>query len=517
MQKTAHEKRNTTAGAGSVWNGRISSLLMAGRADVREIRCPSREEYGGLPMAPRDAEGERARREWMIGRRGVAICREGVYYLFVLAFIVGGATLRDINLLFILAGMMVGPLLFNWRFVAQSLRQLSISRRLPEQVFAGRPFRVEICGQNHRRRLGSWMIVVDDCVQPETSDPEEGKRRGKPNASVVLPHVAAGGMGAAAYQVTLPQRGRYRFGPLWVSTRFPMGLVKATEKLKQFERVIVWPRLGRLTPHWLGLLDARRLGRQASQFRQGPIDGDYYGLREWRPGDSKRWIHWRTTAKLGKLAVRQFEEQQNQDLALVLDLWLPSAPRDEDRGRVEVAVSFGATLVDELARRGGSRLTIGLAARQRGHWTAAASPLFAQQTLQRLALVDAAPENHLTEVLGEIVSGNPLGTQVVVISTRSSQLHSIGRSASFADRHRHQRALGNVIWLDVGSDEVRRVLRRPVGPGAAEFAAALVGRICRRHICGFHRHAELVSLEPIRRQSRGPLGPVLFAQRLLSI
>jgi hypothetical protein len=45
----------------------------------------------------------------------------------------------------------------------------------------------------------------------------------------------------------------------------------------------------------------------------------------------------------------------------------------------------------------------------------------------------------------------------VVISTRNDQLISIGRSDIFADRHRHQRALGNVIWLDVGSDEVRRV------------------------------------------------------------
>jgi uncharacterized protein (DUF58 family) len=234
-------------------------------------------------------------------------------------------------------------------------------------------------------------------------------------------------------------------------------LVKATAKLKHFQRVVVWPRLGRLAPSWLGLLDSRRLGRQTTQHRQGPIDGDYYGLREWRPGDSKRWIHWRTTAKLGKLAVRQFEQQQNQDLALVLDLWLPANPRDEDQGRVEVAVSFAATLVDELARRGGSRLTIALAARQRGHWSAAASPLFARQSLERLALVDAAAENRLAETLSEVVTGLPLGTQVVVISTRGSLLGSLGRSEPFAARHRHQRALGSVIWLDVDSAEVRRM------------------------------------------------------------
>jgi uncharacterized protein (DUF58 family) len=393
----------------------------------------------------------------MMGRRRIVICREGVYYLFVLAFIVGGATARDLNLLFVLAGMMVGPLLFNWRFVAQSLRRLSISRRLPEQIFAGRPFRVEICGDNQRPRLGSWMIAVDDCVQPESTAQESDKQRTRPNASVVLVHIAAGGMGAAAYQVTLPRRGRYRFGPLWVSTRFPMGLVKATAKLKLFERVVVWPRLGRLRPSWLNLLDSRRLGRNATHARQGPVDGDYFGLREWRPGDSKRWIHWRTSAKLGKLAVRQFEQQQNQDLAMVLDLWLPARPSDEDQRRVELAISFAATLADELTRRGSCRLTIAMAARQRGHWSAIASPLFARQTLERLALVDAATENHLAEALSEVVAGNPSGAQVVVISTRSSQLASIGRSEPFVERHRHQRALGKAVWLDVGTDEVRRV------------------------------------------------------------
>ena len=98
-----------------------------------------------------------------------------------------------------------------------------------------------------------------------------------------------------------------------------------------------------------------------------------------------------------------------------------------------------------------------LAARQCGHWSAGASPLFARQTLERLALADAATENSLAEVLGEVVAGNPSGTQLVVISTRSSQLAHFGRSEPFAERPRHQRALANVVWLNVAADEVRRV------------------------------------------------------------
>jgi len=140
-----------------------------------------------------------------------------------------------------------------------------------------------------------------------------------------------------------------------------------------------------------------------------------------------------------------------------LDLWQPEQPGDEDRGRVEIAVSFAATLVDELARRGGSRITIAMAGRQRGVWSAMGSPLFAQQTLQRLALVDGAADNRLAETLGAIVAESPLGTQMAVISTRSSQLDRIGRSETFAGGHRHQRALGHVVWLTVGTEELGRV------------------------------------------------------------
>jgi hypothetical protein len=81
----------------------------------------------------------------VLQRRTVSICREGLYYFFVLAFIVGGATLREKNLLFILAGMMLGPLLFNWRIVVLSLRRFDVQRRLPPFAFAGQPLRVEIC------------------------------------------------------------------------------------------------------------------------------------------------------------------------------------------------------------------------------------------------------------------------------------------------------------------------------------------------------------------------------------
>src|SRR3954451_16541607 len=102
-------------------------------------------------------------------RRRAWLTREGWYYLAILTFIIGGAVLRSINLLVVLAGMMIGPLLFNWRLVMASLMGLVVSRRLPRQVVAGEPFTVEIAVENTRWWLSSWLVLVEDWIQMQGS------------------------------------------------------------------------------------------------------------------------------------------------------------------------------------------------------------------------------------------------------------------------------------------------------------------------------------------------------------
>jgi uncharacterized protein (DUF58 family) len=386
-------------------------------------------------------------------RRSITICREGAYYVLVLAFVVGGATLRDINLLFVLAGLMIGPLVYNWRMTALSVRWLAMRRILPDYAFAGQPFRVEIQGENLRYRMGSWVLMIEDSVVTDLGQNHPADVKAT-KMGAIIPHLGARQMESCSYQLTLPRRGRYRFGPLLVSTRFPLGLVKATARLPQYRRMIVGPRLGQLTPQWLQLIETRRFGRQQAQYRQGPIDGDYYGLREWRTGDSKRWIHWRTAAKIGQLAVRQFEQQQDRDLALILDLWAPESPSDEQLGRIELAVSLTATIIDQLTRRARSSLTVGFATTPPRTWSGRATAGFGRQMMERLAMAQAGNDDSLAELLGGVVLRMPAGARVLVISTRGDELNRLQQSEGASGKSRHQRALSNVTWIDVGAPQL---------------------------------------------------------------
>ena len=153
---------------------------------------------------------------------------------------------------------------------------------------------------------------------------------------------------------------------------------------------------------------------------QGMLEGDYYGLREWRPGDSQRWIHWRTSAKLGELAVRQFEQQRNRDLILVLDLWQPDSPTEQELLQTEIAISFLATAVTDFSHRGGSHVVISVAGRDTRYWSGPASTMIAHDVLDHLA--EAAPGDGLQiySVLDHVRQLGRASARSVVISTRGA-------------------------------------------------------------------------------------------------
>ena len=107
--------------------------------------------------------------------------------------------------------------------------------------------------------------------------------------------------------------------------------------------------------------------REASEAKRGrrhdrtARQQEYHGLRDYRPGDSPRWIHWRTTARVGEPMVKEFEQQTEQDLAVLLDPWLPRAgATPEQREAVEDAIRFAATVCLEACRRPGPAAAAGL-------------------------------------------------------------------------------------------------------------------------------------------------------------
>jgi len=386
----------------------------------------------------------------MNGKQRMTICLEGLYYLVVLSFIIGGGVLRGINLLFVLAGMMIGPLIYNWRMVTVMLRRLQVERILPEGVCAGDLLVVEFAATGTSKRAGSSAIVVTDRIRRDDSAGEREHSR----AEVFFPLIEAGKTDVQSYQGRLMERGRYIFGPFHVSTRFPLGLVRRIITVEQIDQLIVFPRPGRLLPRWKQISQATLIGSGGARSRQGLVEGDYYGLRDWRSGDSRRWIHWRTSARRNTLTVRQFERPKSQDVAILLDLWQPSRASDEQRDNVELAISFAATVSEEICRHGGSQLGVGLAGKTLTWKHGAGSRPLLTEIMEQLALAEPTSQDRLPELLVQALHNIPPGTMTVIVSTRGVDLQDTDRFAGAWDDPALRNALREITVIDVSAAEL---------------------------------------------------------------
>jgi len=349
----------------------------------------------------------------------------------------------------VLAGLLLGPLLFNWRAVAVMLGGLEVHRKVPQGVCAGDLLVANVSLNNKRRRIGSWAVVVDDEIHREG----DGRREKPLRPHVLFPYVPARQERKAVYRGRLVRRGRYRLGPLRLSTRFPFGLLSRTIVVGGVESLTVLPRLGRLTQGWAARHRESFSGTHRRERRHG-LEGDFYGLRSWRSGDSRRWIHWRSSARRGELLVRQLEQPRNRDVAVFLDLWQPLRPSPEQSDNVELAVSFAATVLADLCRKGGSTLHLAMADPQPECLSGPASVAVLQDMMERLAVVEAQSEDRLPEMLARVLPQLDPGTEVVLVTTRPVDLSDAARFGALWSDSGRRAALRRLRCVDASSEEL---------------------------------------------------------------
>ncbi|MFT7640096.1 MAG: hypothetical protein ACI9G1_001835 [Pirellulaceae bacterium] len=345
------------------------------------------------------------------------IAREGWYYLFVLAFIIGGAVLRDVNLLYILAGMMIGPLLFNWRLSAMMLRGLRVKRTFPDRVFAGETIHVDLEVENSRPWLDSRVVMVRDYIRrisPQSTGNAEVY------VDVMFASIPAAMSTRETYKLLVPARGHYQLKRCEISSRYPLGLIHVGNRFDHQDSLTVYPRQGQLTREWLRTIESNNPGVNRSAGQQGPAEGNYYALREWRSGDSKRWVHWRSSAKTGNLVVRQFERERSEGLVLILDLHVGDEPSEADLSNVELAVSFAATAISDLASRGPFPMKVAVAGDRPFQLDGVSSATMMCDCLDHLAVVSAANNNGFEQMYNDLLQRAKPGTRVIVVTTRSS-------------------------------------------------------------------------------------------------
>ena len=113
------------------------------------------------------------------------------------------------------------------------------------------------------------------------------------------------------------QRGRYRLGPLALTSGDPFGLFRVTRRIQSTNQVVVYPATVALPDFPLPVGIAP--GGDALRRRTHYITPNAAGVRDYVPGDSYNRIHWRSTARRDRLMVKEFELDPLADVSLFLD------------------------------------------------------------------------------------------------------------------------------------------------------------------------------------------------------
>lgn len=434
---------------------------------------------------------------------------EGWVYLVFLAFITIASILRNVNLLVLMAGLMYAPLILQWRTSNQLLRKLKASRIVPQRIHAGTPVKMTWTVDNESDQATAWNILVADrIVRDDSTDlpvsatqrvPPSGPStiraneellpflwrnlvrfwswvsdtdqwRGDDGVLMAIDRVEAGQSRTGAWQVNFPVRGRYDIGPARLSSTSTLGLHACRLHLKRVSRCYVAPALGTLNEGWARRLKSMSPGNGTGMRRRGMDQEDFYALRQWRSGDSRKHIHWRTTARYGLPIVRQFDQNDDQDVAIVLDLYCPPVDRVHDEKEIakflhdaEIALSFATTVLSRAKIDVRGRITLGICG-QKKHFFPGRQADFLASTMQALSVAQPSSRPPTIETLLDSANVVSPGTPIIVVSTRpepdlmmlATTNHGLNQRVKEVSHdivaRRLQRIKSAVNWLTVDSE-----------------------------------------------------------------
>ncbi len=210
---------------------------------------------------------------------------------------------------------------------------------LPARVQVGQPAEVLLELENVSYLPTGLLLLEDDL--PYTLG-------GRPR--FMLDRVRPGAPRRVRYPVRSDVRGRYRVGPLRLRLTDPFGLVELTRSFTATDRLTVVPAVHPLPA--VSLSGAWHAGGDSVARAVAVRGEDDAATREYRHGDDLRKVHWRSTARAGKLMVRREERPWQSSATLLLDTRAAGHRGDGPGSSFEWAVSAAASIGVHLGRVG---------------------------------------------------------------------------------------------------------------------------------------------------------------------
>jgi uncharacterized protein (DUF58 family) len=269
-----------------------------------------------------------------------------------------------------------------------------------------RPGRVQVGGD---ARVDLELRAAGPTPQVTVTDRFDDGRRA---ARFITPALERGQPARAAYRIPTDRRGRFSVGPAVVGIADPFGLTHRFVEIGGTDDVIVRPRV-----HALAGSTAAPGHRRASAQRRArvpvpaPAHDEFLALRDYEVGDDLRRIHWRSTARLGELIVREDESAWQPETVLVLD----NRAGAHRGGTYEAAIEALASIAMRIGRAGRTVEILTTAGRRLG--AVGGEGLRIETLLDELAVLSPDPDAPIGTAIRRLRAPARRGMLVVVTGT----------------------------------------------------------------------------------------------------
>jgi uncharacterized protein (DUF58 family) len=258
------------------------------------------------------------------------------WMLIIVALGIGSAAYNtSSNILFMTLSLLLSSLVLSGILAQVNFRKLTWSLAAPEHLQVGEVGMAEVELKNDKRIFPTMSILFRVSSTVDAA-----------GQSLYLKHSITAGESAALEWTFVPEkRGPFRVQLHGVESKFPFGfLLKGMGDLVE-QTIWVWP--ARVDYSFSPIVDGRRHQTGVSR-RQAGAGSDLLNLRSYERGDSPRLIHWKATARMNKLMVRQLAQEGESGFHIRIE----SPGCDWNEAQVETLCSAACALAEDLFHAG---------------------------------------------------------------------------------------------------------------------------------------------------------------------
>ncbi|MGH9928468.1 MAG: DUF58 domain-containing protein [Pyrinomonadaceae bacterium] len=291
----------------------------------------------------------------------VEVTSGGATFVLILVVVGFAAWNTGNNLLFMIFSLLCSGLFVGGVAARASLRDLIVSARFPDHIFAGEAAQVIVTLRNTKRVLPSFSILVE-ARGPQEPGKKSIKRRRRPRfvkrPLAYFTYIPRRAAAEQRVEQLFATRGHVLINGFELSTRFPFGFFRFRRRLRARDVDIVVYPMPELIGDELHLLPTYA-GRMASAKRG--VGQDLFSLRDYQPQDDLRHIDWKATARSRNLTVREFTAEDERRITILLDTRdLSDSDSEEFLTRFEAGVVQTASLLKHfIDERAEVRLMLG--------------------------------------------------------------------------------------------------------------------------------------------------------------